>query len=146
TGQSADRAPQSAESISGNWIEWAVTVKGGISGVAVFATGTSSHPDFTLSRPRAPIRPANSNVAPRAATSSSPSIRNIAKSAATAHVSGAPTTPATGNGIAPPNPTPPNGTAPFSASVTCDSVSPLLPTTTRHRTYILPLPTFGGWG
>src|SRR5207245_8654008 len=71
-----------------------------------------------LSRPRAPIRPANSNVAPRAATSSSPSIRNIAKSAATAHVSGAPTTPATGNGIAPPNPTPPNGTAPVSASVT----------------------------
>ena len=67
-------------------MECAVTVKGWISGVAVFATGSSSHPDFTLSRPLAPIRPASGNVAPRAATSSSPSIRNIAKSAATAHV------------------------------------------------------------
>src|SRR5204863_9461398 len=33
-------AEQSAESISGNWMECAVTVKGWISGVAVFATGS----------------------------------------------------------------------------------------------------------
>jgi hypothetical protein len=124
-------AEQSAESISGNRMECAVTVKGWISGVAVFATGSSSHPDFTLSRPRAPIRPASSNAVARAVSISSPAMRNIAKSAATAHVSGVPIIPATGSGIAPPNPRPPSRTGPSSAGATCGSVSPVLQTTTR---------------
>src|SRR6266702_4451 len=42
TGQSADRAPQSAESISGNWMECAVTVKGWISGVAALANNNAA--------------------------------------------------------------------------------------------------------